>query len=122
MSDQVGNQNVVFLMMLLIYYSFQYQLDVDFHQDIQFVLMFLRYIRPLAYVADMLVTNRATAPIEIDIVIVISFRTGKSGQTLQTQIRLLLEEQSDRGLHCLLFHFMHLFEKIPKGLASLFEF
>ena len=26
------------------------------------------------------------------------------GQTMQTQIRLLLEEQSDQGLHCLFFH------------------
>ena len=25
-------------------------------------------------------------------------------QTVQTQIRLLLQEQSDQGLHCLLFH------------------
>ena len=29
---------------------------------------------------------------------------------MQTQIRLLLEEQSDQGLHCLLFHLM----KYPK--------
>ena len=28
---------------------------------------------------------------------------------------------SDQGLHCLLFH-LHLFDKIPWGLASLFEF
>ena len=42
-------------------------------------------------------------------------------QTVQTQIRLLLEEQSDQGLHCLLFH-LHLFEEIPLGLAPLFEF
>ena len=34
---------------------------------------------------------------------------------------LLPEEQSDQGLHCLLFH-MHLFDEIPSGLASLFEF
>ena len=27
-----------------------------------------------------------------------------SGQTVQSQIRLLLEEQSDQCLHCLLFH------------------
>ena len=27
----------------------------------------------------------------------------RPGQTVQTQIRLLLEEQSDQGLHCLLF-------------------
>ena len=45
-------------------------------------------------------------------VMILSFRTNRSGQTVQTQIRLLLEEQSDQGLHCLLFH-LHLFEKIP---------
>ena len=28
---------------------------------------------------------------------------------------------SDQGLHCLLFH-RHLFDKIPLGLSSLFEF
>ena len=45
----------------------------------------------------------------------------RSGQTVQTQIRLLLEEQSDQGLHCLLF-LLHLFDEIPSGLASLFDF
>ena len=30
-----------------------------------------------------------------------SFRTDRSGQTVQTQIRLLMQEQSDQGLHCL---------------------
>ena len=40
------------------------------------------------------------------------FWTDGSGQTVQTQIRLLLEEQSDQGLHCLLFH-LHHFDKIP---------
>ena len=40
---------------------------------------------------------------------------------MQTQNRLLLEEQSDQCLHCLLFH-LHVFDKIPSGLASLFEF
>ena len=44
-----------------------------------------------------------------------------SGQTVQTQIRLLLEEQSDQGLYSLLFH-LHVFDKIPSCLASLFEF
>ena len=34
-------------------------------------------------------------------VIFLRFRTDRSGQTVQTQIRLLLEEQSDQGLHCL---------------------
>ena len=51
----------------------------------------------------------------------LSFRTGRSGQTVQTQIRLILEEQSDQGLHCLLFH-LHIFDKIPKSLASFLEF
>ena len=45
----------------------------------------------------------------------------RSWQTVQTQIRLLLEEQSDQGLHCLLFH-LHLFDEIHLDLGSLFEF
>ena len=51
----------------------------------------------------------------------LNFRTDRSGQTVQTQIRLLLKEQSDQGLCCLLFH-LHVFDKIPSGLVSLFEF
>ena len=50
-----------------------------------------------------------------------SFRTDRSRQTVQTQIRLLLEEQSDQGLPCLLFH-LDLLDKKSKGFASLFEF
>ena len=38
-------------------------------------------------------------------VMILSFRTKRSGQTVQTQIRLL-------RLHCLLFN-LHLFDKIP---------
>ena len=45
-------------------------------------------------------------------VMIPSFRIDSSGQTVQTQIRLLLQEQSDQGLHCLLFH-LHHFDKIP---------
>ena len=41
-------------------------------------------------------------------VMILSFRTDMPGQTVQTQIRLLLEEQSDQGLHCLPFHLHHL--------------
>ena len=33
----------------------------------------------------------------------------------------ILEEQSDQGLRCLLFH-LHVFDKIPSGFDSLFEF
>ena len=54
-------------------------------------------------------------------VMILNFQTDRSGQTVQTQIRLLLEEQSDQGLHWLLFD-LHLDDKIPSGLASLFEF
>ena len=52
-------------------------------------------------------------------VIILNFLTDSSWQTVQTQIRLFLEEQSDQGLHCLLFH-LYLFNEIR--LASLFEF
>ena len=46
-------------------------------------------------------------------VIALSFQTDRSKQTVQTHIRLLLEEQSDQGLHCLLFHLYH-FDKFSK--------
>ena len=59
--------------------------------------------------------------LQISTIMILSFRTDRSGQTVKTQIRLLIEEQSDQSLHCLLFY-LHLFDKIPEGLASLFEF
>ena len=48
---------------------------------------------------------------------VLSFRTERTGQTVQTQIRLYLEEQSDQDLHCLLFH-LHLLEELLHGRTS----
>ena len=45
-------------------------------------------------------------------VMILSIRTDRPGQTVQTLISRLLEEQSDQGLHCLLFH-LHLFDEIP---------
>ena len=54
-------------------------------------------------------------------VVTLNLRTDRSEQTVQTQIRLLLEEQSDQGLHCLLFHLL-LFEEICKGLVLFLEF
>ena len=47
-------------------------------------------------------------------VMTLSFRTDydRSGQTVQTQTRLLLEKQSDQGLHCLLFD-LHHYNKDP---------
>ena len=53
-------------------------------------------------------------------VMILSFRTDRPGQTVQTQIRLLLQEQSDQGLHCLQFH-LHLLEALLYGKASLFK-
>ena len=41
-------------------------------------------------------------------VMILSFRTDMPGQTVQTQIKLRLEEQSDQGLHCLPFCLDHL--------------
>ena len=40
---------------------------------------------------------------------------------MKTQIRLLLEEQSDQCLHCLLFR-KRLFDEISEGLGFLFKF
>ena len=54
-------------------------------------------------------------------VMIISFRTDVSGQTVQTQIRLLLEEQSDQSLHCLLFH-LHFLEAFLCSKANMLEF
>ena len=65
----------------------------------------------------------------ITTVMILSFRTDMPGQTVQTQIRLLLEEtvqtqirllleaQSDQGLHCLPFSLHHL-DSILYGRAT----
>ena len=50
-----------------------------------------------------------------------NFWTDRSEQTVQTQIRLLLEEQSDQGLHCLPFR-LHFLDILLYGKATLFEF
>ena len=49
------------------------------------------------------------------------FRTDRSEQTVQTQIRLLLEEPSDQCLHCLQFR-LHLSDALLFGKAILFKF
>ena len=50
-------------------------------------------------------------------VMILSFRTDIPGQTVQTQIRLLLEEQSDQGLHCLPFR-LHRLDSLLYGRAT----
>ena len=80
------------------------------------------FLRPFINLAKVsLMANFLQIANDGSTVMTLSFRTDRSGQTVQTQIRLLLEEQSDQGLHCLLFH-LHHFDKIPQALASLFEF
>ena len=51
----------------------------------------------------------------------LSFQTDRSGQTVQTQIRLLLEEQSDQGLYCLPFRLYRL-DSLLYGRATEFKF
>ena len=50
-------------------------------------------------------------------VMILSFRTDRPGQTVQTQIRLLLEEQSDQGLHCFPFR-LHRLDSLLYGRAT----
>ena len=52
---------------------------------------------------------------------ILSFQTDRPGQTRQTQIRLLLQEQFDQGLHYLQFR-LHLLDALLYGKASLFNF
>ena len=59
--------------------------------------------------------------VDLSTVMILSFRTDRFGQTVQTQIRLLLEEQSDQGLHCLQFR-LHLLGALLFGKAILFKF
>ena len=54
-------------------------------------------------------------------VMILSFRTDIPGQTVQTQIRLLLEEQSDQCLHCLTFC-PHRLDSLLYGRVTLFKF
>ena len=50
-------------------------------------------------------------------VMILSFRTDMPGQTVQTQIRLLLEEQSDQGLHVWPFR-LHCLDSLLYGRAT----
>ena len=45
-------------------------------------------------------------------VMIVRFWKDRSVQTVQSQIRLLLLEQSDQGLHCLAYH-LYLYGKSP---------
>ena len=58
---------------------------------------------------------------KMNTVMILSFRKGRSGQTVQTQITLLLEEQSDQGLHRLQYHLNRL-DALLYNKAILFRF
>ena len=51
----------------------------------------------------------------------ISFGTDSSGQTVKTQIRLLLQEQSDQGLHYL-HYCLNPLDILLYGKTSFFKF
>ena len=53
----------------------------------------------------------STVSVKDTTIMILNFWTDRSGQTVQTQIRLS-REQSDQGLHCLLFNW-HVFDKYP---------
>ena len=53
-------------------------------------------------------------------VIILNIGTDRSEQTVQTQIRLLLMEQSDQGLLCLLFC-LHLLNTLLHCKIQLFQ-
>ena len=95
MSDQVGNQNVGFFMTRLIY--------------------------TLGLSAMTKLSQVLTAKTDQTTVMIPSFPTDRPLHTVQTQIRLLLEEQSDQGPHCLPIH-LHLLNNFLYGKTSFLNF
>ena len=49
---------------------------------------------------------------------ILSFQIDRSGQNADPDQTALLKEQSDKGLHCLLFH-LHFFEELLHGKTLL---
>ena len=74
-----------------------------------FMCMYVFLFRRVYVVGNKMFVGNDT---KTSIVMILIFRTDTSWQTVQIQIGLLLEEQSDPGLHCLLFH-LRPFDKIP---------
>ena len=52
---------------------------------------------------------------------ILSFQIDMPGQTVQTQVRQLLEEQSDQGLHCLQYP-LHLLDALVYGKTTFINF
>ena len=64
--------------------------------------------------------GRVASSESLPTVIILNIGTDRSEQTVQTQIRLLLMEQSDQGLLCLLFC-LHLLNTILHCKIQLFQ-
>ena len=71
-------------------------------------------------ISDIIYTISYIIPNIIYTVIILNIGTERSEQTMETQIRLLLMEQSDQGLLCLLFC-LHLLNTIQHCKIQLFQ-
>ena len=69
-------------------------------------------------VSSLLSTRNFIFPITV---MILSFWTDMPGQTVQTQIRLLLQKQSDQGLHCLPFR-LHRLDSLLYGRTTQLKF
>ena len=96
-------------------------LDVEIRFVYYFNLKYIHINSSHVYSYGLYALARSSSLCKTGTVMILNFRTYRSRQTVQTQIRLLLEEQSDQGLHCLLFH-LHLFDKHPKVLPLCLNF
>ena len=79
--------------------------------------MVLQYPEDADGMANSVHPDQTTPSGVVTTVMILSFRTDMPGQTVQIQIRLPLEEQSDQGLHCLLLRLLHL-DSLLYGRAS----
>ena len=100
--------------------SYKY-LDMVIHMQVTFLVLI--QIKPIQVIVILVKVFEYTVHVSFCamvfscIVIILNFRTDMPGQTVQTQIRLLLEEQSDQGLHCLPFR-LHRLDSLLYGRAT----
>ena len=81
---------------------------VKYRNNVNIGMLEITVMILLSFQTDKRCNNVNIGMLEITVMILLSFQTDRPGQTVQTQIRLLLEEQSDQGLHCLPFRLHHL--------------
>ena len=73
-------------------------------------------LKPAATQENYIVLGFRSKPVTVQILCI---GTGRSQQTVQTKIRLLLKKQSDQGLRCLPFH-QHLLDALMQCFIKLF--